>query len=186
MRRLLGVLLVVVALQVQQSTAQHLPLHDTTLTTTTAFSSNSITAGPRLVITGTGDVMFYANSVALVPAFSVARGGKLQVVSGTPPDNPVARETDDRTGPVRFVVQQNYPNPFNPTTTITYAIPEPVHVTLVVYDVLGRERRRLVDAPQAAGVYHARFDAGGLPSGMYFYRMEAGSYRETKTLILAK
>ena len=88
--------------------------------------------------------------------------------------------------PSQFVLEQNYPNPFNPTTTIRYAVEEAAHVNLAVYDLVGREVSRLVDTFQSPGVYEAQFDAVGLPSGTYLYRMEAGEYSTTRTMLLTK
>lgn len=88
--------------------------------------------------------------------------------------------------PSIFQVGQNYPNPFNPTTRIIYQLSVVCHVTLAVYDVLGREVETLVDARQNAGTHTLTFDAGNLPGGMYFYRLQAGNRSETRKLILLK
>ena len=96
----------------------------------------------------------------------------------------VERLSDAR--PSGYVLEQNYPNSFNPSTTIRYAIPQPAQVSLKVYDVLGREVATLVNARQSAGVYVANFDATALPSGMYFYRLQAGSFSETRKMMLIK
>lgn len=85
-----------------------------------------------------------------------------------------------------LVLSQNYPNPFNPSTVIGYVLPINSHVTLKVYDVLGREVRTLVDARQGPGEHSVVFDASGLPSGVYFYRMNAGNFRDVKKLIVVK
>ncbi|GIW91303.1 MAG: hypothetical protein KatS3mg109_1735 [Pirellulaceae bacterium] len=77
--------------------------------------------------------------------------------------------------PSAFVLHQNYPNPFNPTTTIRFSLPQREHVTLKVFDVLGREVARLLDQELEAGEHTVVFDAGDLPSGVYFYRMQAGA-----------
>ncbi len=79
-----------------------------------------------------------------------------------------------------------YPNPFNPTTTIKYQVPELSFVTLKVYDVLGNEIARLMDEEKVAGSYEIEFDAAGLPSGIYFYRLQSSSFVETKKMILMK
>ncbi|MEM8488324.1 MAG: T9SS type A sorting domain-containing protein [Bacteroidota bacterium] len=88
--------------------------------------------------------------------------------------------------PTQFALQQNYPNPFNPVTTIQYAIEQDVEVTLVVYDMLGREVERLVDGLQNAGTHNVSFNAQALSSGMYVYRLVAGSYAQTKQMLLVK
>jgi photosystem II stability/assembly factor-like uncharacterized protein len=81
---------------------------------------------------------------------------------------------------------QNYPNPFNPTTNIRYAVPDRNHVSLVVYDALGREVSRLVDESQAPGTYTATWDARNMASGVYYYRLTAGGFAETKKLLLVR
>ncbi|MCX6151301.1 MAG: T9SS type A sorting domain-containing protein [Ignavibacteriales bacterium] len=85
-----------------------------------------------------------------------------------------------------FELKQNYPNPFNPTTKIIYSIPVESFVTLKVYDLQGKEISTLVSSKEDAGSYEAIFDASNLPSGVYLYRLEAGSYKETKKLILMR
>jgi len=88
--------------------------------------------------------------------------------------------------PLGFSLFPNYPNPFNPVTTIQYDIPSRENVSLVIYNVLGRQVAILVDEQKPAGSYHVEFDAHSLPSGVYFYRLQAGSFAETKKLILLK
>jgi hypothetical protein len=77
------------------------------------------------------------------------------------------------TAPKTFSLEQNFPNPFNPTTTIYYQLPTDSRVSIVVYDLLGREVKRLVDEGKEAGYHDQRFDASGIASGVYFYRMTA-------------
>jgi len=86
----------------------------------------------------------------------------------------------------RYVLSRNHPNPFNPTTAIEFNLPEATRVRLVVYNVLGREAARLVDGSLPAGPYWVTFDATGLPSGRYYYRLEAGSVTEARSMTLAK
>ena len=88
--------------------------------------------------------------------------------------------------PVEFTLKQNFPNPFNPTTTIDYTLPASSRVLLKVYDVLGREIRTLVDERQIAGDHSVKLDGSNLASGVYFYRMTAGSYAETRKLLLLR
>ncbi|HLE31543.1 MAG TPA: T9SS type A sorting domain-containing protein, partial [Bacteroidota bacterium] len=78
------------------------------------------------------------------------------------------------------------PNPFNPTTTIEYELPLEVKVNLVIYDNLGRQVRTLVENVQPAGYYKAVFDAQGLSSGMYYYRIVAGDFVKVKKLLFVK
>ena len=88
--------------------------------------------------------------------------------------------------PGRFELSPSFPNPFNPATRIEYAIPEPVHVTLKVYDTLGKEVATLEDAPKAPGRYSVRFEGSGLASGIYIYRIEAGSFSSIRQTVLLK
>jgi hypothetical protein len=88
--------------------------------------------------------------------------------------------------PTNFTLNQNYPNPFNPSTTVSYALPSDVPVTLKVYNSIGQEVATLVDGLQPAGVHQAVWDAKGLPSGVYIYRLNAGTFVETKKMTLMK
>lgn len=98
---------------------------------------------------------------------------------------------DKITSPVEFSLDQNYPNPFNPTTTINYSIAangneSQESVKLVVFDVLGREVKTLYSGNQPAGNYQVTFDAGNIPSGVYYYQLSAGSFVQTKKMMLVK
>ena len=88
--------------------------------------------------------------------------------------------------PVTFYLSQNYPNPFNPSTTINYKIPKASLVTIKVYDILGRQVVELVNEEKPIGRYHVTFDASRLPSGIYFYSIKAGSFQQTKKMVLLK
>ena len=90
------------------------------------------------------------------------------------------------TAPVAYTVEQNYPNPFNPATTIRYSLPYKSPVQLTVFNTLGQQVASLVQALQEAGSYEVTFDGSGLASGMYFYRLQAGTYVNTKKLLLLK
>lgn len=91
----------------------------------------------------------------------------------------------------KYRLSQNYPNPFNPTTSIAYSIPENAHVKLTIYNMLGQEIRTLVDNHQTAHSYRATWDAtdnfgNSVPSGIYFYTIEANKYFATKKMVLLK
>ncbi|MGA7306429.1 MAG: T9SS type A sorting domain-containing protein [Rhodothermales bacterium] len=88
--------------------------------------------------------------------------------------------------PTAYELSANYPNPFNPTTEISFSLPEDALVVIRLMDVTGREVSRVVDAAFHAGRHTVTFDASGLPSGVYLYRMEAGSFTETRRMILMK
>ena len=93
---------------------------------------------------------------------------------------------DEETIPTVFKLEQNYPNPFNPSTKIKFAVPEKSNVLIKVYDILGSEVATLVNEEMDAGWYENNFNAAGLSSGVYLFRMEAGSYVSTKKMILLR
>jgi len=88
--------------------------------------------------------------------------------------------------PRTYALAQNYPNPFNPSTLIRYQLPTNSRVTLKIYDVLGQEVRSVVDEVQDAGYKVVRFDASDLPSGVYFYRLQAGKFSDIKKMLMLK
>jgi hypothetical protein len=88
--------------------------------------------------------------------------------------------------PTNFSLEQNYPNPFNPQTTIQFSIPAQSHVTLKIYNLLGEEITTLIDNELYSGIHNITWDATGLPSGLYIYRLVAGSFTATKQLTLLK
>jgi N-acetylneuraminic acid mutarotase len=109
--------------------------------------------------------------------------GTSDIYEFTPP--PVSVEIK-AFAPLEFILEQNYPNPFNSTTAIHYSIPQRSNVTLKVYDILGNEVVTLVNEEKEQGVYTVNFDANNLASGMYLYRIQAGSFIDTKKMILLK
>jgi glucuronoarabinoxylan endo-1,4-beta-xylanase len=106
-------------------------------------------------------------------------------VQGIAPDKRGAEE-NQRIKPTTFALEQNHPNPFNPTTVVNYQVPEQSHVTIKVYDILGKEIAELVNTRKEAGFYSLNFDASNLSSGTYIYRMEAGKYIESRKMIVLK
>jgi hypothetical protein len=88
--------------------------------------------------------------------------------------------------PKQFSLEQNYPNPFNPITTLKYQLPHTVFVTVKVYDILGGEVSTLVNESQSAGYKSVQFDARTLSSGLYFYKLTAGTFSETKKMVILK
>jgi Secretion system C-terminal sorting domain len=93
---------------------------------------------------------------------------------------------NEETIPSAFSLEQNYPNPFNPTTNIGFRIADRGFVSLKVFDVLGNEIATLVNEEKSAGRYEIEFNASSLPSGIYFYKLTAGSFIETKKMLLLK
>ena len=88
--------------------------------------------------------------------------------------------------PAEAVLHQNYPNPFNPSTTIRYGLPSRSHVTLTVFNTLGQQVATLVDGEMEAGYHEAMFGASGLSSGVYLYRLTAGSFVQTRRLVFIR
>jgi hypothetical protein len=88
--------------------------------------------------------------------------------------------------PTYFGLDQNYPNPFNPSTTIRFELPRASLVNLTVFDILGRQVSRLVNERRNAGVYEVKFDGSNLASGVYFYRLQAGNFVQSKRFLLLK
>jgi endo-1,4-beta-xylanase len=101
-------------------------------------------------------------------------------------NNPTGVEVSTTGVPSKYQLEQNYPNPFNPSTTIRYSITHTTNVTLKVFDMLGREVQTLVNTQQAPGQYSVTLKAQNLGSGVYFYRINAGTFTETKKLMLLK
>ncbi len=88
--------------------------------------------------------------------------------------------------PDKFSLEQNYPNPFNPVTSIKFDLPKNSHVTLKVYDVMGREVSVLKSEEMKAGTHDVSFDASNLSSGIYFYKMTAGDFVSIKKMVFVK
>jgi len=88
--------------------------------------------------------------------------------------------------PEEFRLSQNYPNPQNPTSTITYDLPKASYVTLNIYNTLGQQVASLVNEQKQSGRYDVRFDGSKLPSGVYFYRLTAGEFIQTKKMVIIK
>ena len=94
--------------------------------------------------------------------------------------------SDDKTIPTDYTLFQNYPNPFNPSTAIEFSLPVNSNVTLTIYNLLGQVVTTLVNEDKPAGTYSVEFNATSLPSGIYFYKLEAGNFIQTKKMVLLK
>jgi hypothetical protein len=98
----------------------------------------------------------------------------------------LTRSDDELNTPADYHLFQNYPNPFNASTTIRYSLPHKRRVTLRIYDLLGREILKLIDEEKPAGVYEITWNASPYPSGVYFLRMNAGKFSETRKVVMVK
>lgn len=136
----------------------------------------------------------YEDTVRFTPTSAVAYSAKIVIVSNsvTSPDtvlvstSGVASVALEGQSPKEFLIDQNFPNPFNPSTTIRYGLPNRSHVTLSVFNTLGQQVSILQNGDQEAGYHEVRFDGANLPSGVYFYRMQTGSFTETKKFLLVR
>jgi hypothetical protein len=98
----------------------------------------------------------------------------------------VPDEQEENIIPDNFELSQNYPNPFNPSTTIRYSVPSRSTVVLKIYDILGGEVSTLVNEDKDVGIYSVNFNTSQLASGIYLFRIQAGTFVETKKMILIK
>jgi hypothetical protein len=95
-------------------------------------------------------------------------------------------ESENELVPTEYTLYQNYPNPFNPITTIKYDLPNASDVSLIIYDILGRKVKELVNTKQGAGRYEIQFNASTIASGVYIYQLIAEKYISSKKMILLK
>jgi hypothetical protein len=93
---------------------------------------------------------------------------------------------EENSHPMAYQLSQNYPNPFNPSTIIEYSLPIGGQVSLKIYNILGQQVESLVNMDQNAGSYTVQFNASRLATGVYFYELQAGSYRAVKKMLLVK
>ncbi len=145
---------------------------------------SSLDGGRTWISENGGLTDLYINSVVLSPngyLFAATGSGVFKSIQ------PLTSVKSKSHGvPEKFALFQNFPNPFNPSTAIRYDLPINSIVVLKIYDVLGREVETLVSQRQTAGSHFITFNASYLPSGVYFYRLESGTYHDTKKLILLK
>jgi hypothetical protein len=142
----------------------------------TVVASNNSTSTNPFTLTAPGPGLYRVNAGYKAP--NLRWDSSLVQISAA---TAVRMET-----PLVFSLESNYPNPFNPTTTIAFTLPEPERVKLTVFDLQGNAVATLVNGRTEAGRHTAVFDGAGLPSGVYFYRLEAGNSTETRQLVLLK
>ncbi len=120
-----------------------------------------------------------SGTIVILPADFIPGAVKVMLPTGV-------NDGDNSGLPQEFALAQNYPNPFNPVTSIEFSLPQAGHVELKVFNVLGQTVSTLVDGFETAGVHRVEFDAGSLPSGIYFYRISHSEGAQTKKMVLVK
>ncbi|MGA3286710.1 MAG: T9SS type A sorting domain-containing protein [Bacteroidota bacterium] len=151
------------------------------------LSSTSVPAGAQSFHQASGSVFTYPVAVAGMYLyqcdfhFSAGMTGSFTASAATGIEN-------DRISfrPDAFGLKQNYPNPFNPTTTVSFDIPFQTYVSIKVYNLVGQEVATIVSENMAAGSYSKIWNAASMPSGVYFYRLQTGSFTDTRKLVLLK
>ena len=138
-------------------------------------SISFVVTAPDVDTTGSYSVLFLSSDASSSPASGPLRSSNATGVKQTPSSVPKS-----------YGLLQNYPNPFNPSTVIEYAIPSKAHVELIIWDLLGRRVKTLVDQEEAPGTYKVIFNASDIPSGVYFYRIVAGSFVQTKKMMVIR
>jgi len=155
--------------------------------------------GTAKLSAGTKSVVTLDNSMLEDGKYLVADAVMIMINRKLSPDVIVSVESDKEDVssmlPNKFILEQNYPNPFNPTTTIKYSVPVierrhasslQTNVTLKIYDILGREVATLVNEQKPAGNYEVNFNASSLSSGVYFYKIQSGSFTQVRKMLLLK
>lgn len=142
--------------------------------------------GEKLVLTSWSSANNQENHLTVVSVTSGLTGEVLNNTLRYVTDGVMIVRVQKVEVPKQFVLEQNYPNPFNPSTTIKYGLPRAGKVVLEIYDVIGQRVKVLVDGEKSAGYHEVRFNAENLASGVYFYRLSAGSFTRVNKMILIK
>lgn len=166
-----------------------------TLRVTSVASDNPVFTSKPVAFT-VPSLHSFTDTVRFSPINIGVHSGRLLILSDSPssPDTVLlsgTREVLSHAGgpadlPVQYILNQNYPNPFNPSTTIRYELPKAASVLLRIFSTLGQVVGTLVDEKREAGYYQVQWKAAKIPSGIYFYRLHAGEFVETKKMILVK
>jgi hypothetical protein len=134
-----------------------------------------------------GGIMDDATKAKIAVAkFMLWDGQDLPEANALLSDDTASSQSTDTVTPEGYALETNYPNPFNPSTKISFTIPKADHVSIVVYDMLGKEISTLIDADLGAGTHSVTFDAKNLASGTYIYRIRSGEFVQEKTMQLIK
>jgi hypothetical protein len=133
----------------------------------------------------TGKYTFSLN-ICEVQSNTLYKGNRILGLKFTTSGTATAIHASGESSPMSFALHDCYPNPFNPSTTISYQLAARNRVTLKVYDSRGREVAKLVEAEQSAGSHSITWNASGLSSGIYFARLRAGGFLETRKMVLMK
>jgi plastocyanin len=151
------------------------------------LSSTSVPAGAQSFHQASGSVFSYPVTVGGTYLYQcdahvgIGMAGSFSALTATSVENiQNASQLND------FKLGQNYPNPFNPSTMISFSIPFQTFVSIKVYNLIGEEIATIVNENMAAGSYSRLWSAASIPSGVYFYRMQAGNYTSMKKLVLMK
>lgn len=154
--------------------------HETNGVHFTVANLNNGTFNWTAPATGTGDVRLY------IAGLQGGHSGQNSTLALLSAEQTTGIGNQDPTMPGEITLSQNYPNPFNAKTTIEFSLSEREIIRLVIYDLLGKEIRTVIDGPIESGYHLVTFDASDLSSGVYFYRLQAGDAVETKRMILLK
>ena len=179
-----------VPLIIEQTFAQEIFLHDTTISTEVTYMSTSvITIGPNVTVNSSGEVTLRARErIAIMPGVYVLGGGTFHALTGIV----ASIEADEEMSlPTDFTVYQNYPNPFNPSTKIRYVLPEAGDVKADIYTIFAEKVMTLFSGRQQAGSHSLVWDGTNqagqkMSSGIYYLRLEAGAYKAVLKMTLLK
>jgi hypothetical protein len=150
----------------------------------TVNNAKGVTLSQATIINGT--LTLTAGQFDNTIPFTLGPNAKISYGTGTLKIPVTLVPTKETSLPQRFFVNQNYPNPFNPSTTISYGIPRAAFVTVKIINVLGQEVKTVFSGYQSVGVYTFSFNASDLSSGVYLYRIQAGSSVDIKRMVLVK
>jgi plastocyanin len=151
-----------------------------------AMASTTIPAGAASFTKGSGTSFTYVPAVAGTYNYQCLYHVSLGMTGSFTVLATGVENTQSSMQPDAFILEQNYPNPFNPTTNIRFQLPANSFTTLKIFNMIGQEVATLVSEIMPAGTYSRQWNAANMPSGFYFYRLQAGLYTETKRLVLLR